>query len=237
MGPDGAYADGAQVFSAADFSSYRATTAVSSKPLLLFGLSDNGSVDSRKYVGRCYDFKAYMNDIPVRDMRPALRTSDNVAGLYDFVEGVFYPSATTMAFVAGPLSKSSLTVEGSPYAIGVASPAYGLHERAMSLGVATNCSAPASVTGDGLSAVCAGYRLYRWSPSEADWTLESSGLENAFSFTPDSQDAKVVWLWNVVADLAVAIDGAPSATENAIDIPVAVSGLGVSGAPADLKIA
>ncbi len=114
MGPDGAYAGDTQIYSAAEFSPHRTTTRRSSKPLLLFGLSNNGSVDDRKYVGRCYDFKAYKSEILVRDMRPALRVSDDVAGLYDLVEGVFYPSATATAFAAGPRSKMSQTLEGGP---------------------------------------------------------------------------------------------------------------------------
>ena len=237
MGPDGALADGVAIFSAADFASHRATTAVSSKPLLLFGLSNNGSVDNRKYVGRCYDFKAYTNDLPARDMTPALRVSDNVAGLYDQLSGEFFPSATSTPFVAGPVSKTSLTVEGSPFAIGGVLPSYGVHSRAMTIGEATNIVAPATVAADGVSAVCAGYRLYRWSVEDSDWALESSGAGNSFSFTPGANDAKVVWLWNVVADLAVSMDGAPSAADNAITFPITVGGLGAQGAPANLKLA
>ena len=237
MGPDGACADDTAVYTASELSSYCNTTAKSSKTLLLFGLSNNGSVDSRKYVGRCYDFKAYQNTDLVRDMRPAQRISDDVAGLYDLVTGVFYPSATSTPFIAGPRLNSSLTVEGVPYAVGAVAPAYGLHEQSMVLDVATNCSAPATVAADGFSAVCAGYRFYRWSPDDDDWALESSGAGNSFSFTPNVSDAKVVWLWNIVADLAIDLDGDPSVTCNSVMLPVSVGGLGANGAPADLKVA
>ena len=172
----------------------------------------------------------------VRDLRPAVR-SNGTACMYDSVTDKCYLNSGTGAFSVGDRTESSLTVEGSPYGVGQVSPPYGFHEYAMTIGTATNCSAPATVSAEGLSATCAGYRFYRWSANDSDWALESSGAGNSLSFTPTLADARVVWLWNVVADLAVSLDGTPSATGSTISIPVNVGGLGTQGAPADLKVA
>lgn len=48
-----------------------------------FDLEDGGS-------GRIYGVKIWDGDKLIRDMRPYIRKSDNVAGLYDFVNDVFY---------------------------------------------------------------------------------------------------------------------------------------------------
>ncbi len=236
MGANGLYVDGTAIFTAEEFANYTSTATVSSKTLLLFGLSNNGSVDGRKYVGKCYSFKAYDGGDLVRDLVPARRKSDSVVGLYDRANDVFYVNKGSGSFIAGPLLASSLMVEGSPFAVGAVSPAYGSHANTMITDVATNCSAPATVTAEGLTASCAGYRFYRQT-GLSEWTLESSGAGNTFTFTPNSQDARIVWLWSIVADLAIAFDGAPVPSLNAISFPISVGGLGASGAPADVKAA
>ncbi|MBR0319112.1 MAG: InlB B-repeat-containing protein [Spirochaetia bacterium] len=43
-------------------------------------------------VGKCYGVKIYSSNNLVRDLVPVKRASDNVAGLYDQVNDVFYPS-------------------------------------------------------------------------------------------------------------------------------------------------
>ena len=48
-----------------------------------FDLEDGGS-------GRIYGVKIWDGDTLIRDMKPYIRKSDNVAGLYDFVNDVFY---------------------------------------------------------------------------------------------------------------------------------------------------
>ena len=102
MGPDGLYVDGAAIFTAAEFARYTNTTAVSSKTLLLFGLNDT-KAESRKYVGKCYSFKAYQGGSLVRDLVPAKRTSDGVVGMYDFANDEFYVNKGTGTFGAGPI--------------------------------------------------------------------------------------------------------------------------------------
>jgi hypothetical protein len=180
--------------------------------------------------------RMYDGNVLVRDFRPAVR-SDGTPCMYDSVTDKCYLNAGTGTFSVGNRVSSSLTVEGAPYAAGVVSPTYGFHENEMTAGTATNCSAPATLTAEGFSASCAGYRLYRWSENDQDWALESTGADNALSFTPTTADAKIVWLWNIAADLAVSLDGAPSAGANSITVPVVVRGLGNPARPATLSLA
>ena len=63
-------------------------------PLTLF--NTNGL--SQFLTGKIYYFKLYQNDKLVRDFIPALRNSDNIAGLYDLVNDVFYTNAGTGDF-------------------------------------------------------------------------------------------------------------------------------------------
>jgi len=49
-----------------------------------------------------YQATIYENDTLVRDFIPAKRNSDNVLGLYDLANDVFYTNAGTGTFVAGP---------------------------------------------------------------------------------------------------------------------------------------
>lgn len=46
--------------------------------------------------------KIWNNNILIRDFIPALRNSDNVAGLYDLVNNEFYTNAGTGTFIIGP---------------------------------------------------------------------------------------------------------------------------------------
>lgn len=50
---------------------------------------------------KLYSFKIYDNNILVRDFVPCYRKADNVAGLYDLVNGVFYTNAGTGTFIVG----------------------------------------------------------------------------------------------------------------------------------------
>jgi len=78
------------------------TSGESSFPMYLFSLNTAGSVVSGA-PGRfkMYSCQIYDNGTMVRDYVPAMN-ADGVAGLYDLVNGAFYASATTTAFVAGP---------------------------------------------------------------------------------------------------------------------------------------
>lgn len=48
-----------------------------------------------------YRFKLIVNDIPVRDLIPCYRKSDNVIGMYDIINNNFYTNAGTGSFTKG----------------------------------------------------------------------------------------------------------------------------------------
>lgn len=57
---------------------------------------------SRFLKGRLYYMKIYLNETLLRDFIPCYRKSDNVVGLYDIENDVFYEKATGNNFIAGP---------------------------------------------------------------------------------------------------------------------------------------
>ena len=64
------------------------------------GASENPSQFSSGF--RLYGFKMYDNDLLVRDFVPCRQTNDiNINGLYDMVEGKFYPSYNNVSFTIG----------------------------------------------------------------------------------------------------------------------------------------
>lgn len=65
--------------------------------LILLGINNDGTVDSRKLSAKFYSCKIYSNDLLVRDFVPVKNDVD-VVGLYDFVERKFYKNAGTGAF-------------------------------------------------------------------------------------------------------------------------------------------
>lgn len=102
FGVDGIYKNDTELNSAGLLASYK-NGAVSSMPLLLFGLQNNPSIDTRKFVGDCYGFQAYENGILVRNMIPAQRDSDGAVGMLDILDGTFYENLGTGAFASGPV--------------------------------------------------------------------------------------------------------------------------------------
>ena len=77
--------------------SFATKTFKSSYKLLLFGLNNAGSIDSRKFYGRVYSCKIYDNDTLVRDYAPCV-SPDGEYGLYDLVEHKFYSNQGTGQF-------------------------------------------------------------------------------------------------------------------------------------------
>ena len=53
------------------------------------------------FYGKLYSCKIYDNDVIVRNYVPCYRKSDDVAGLYDLVNDVFYTNAGTGQFIVG----------------------------------------------------------------------------------------------------------------------------------------
>lgn len=90
-------------------------TFSSTYPMYLFQINNFGKAFSRFTKGKIYFCKIYDNDVLVRDFVPC-RNPDNVVGLYEMVNGVFYGNAGSGAFSGAPLSNVSgvscfLTVE------------------------------------------------------------------------------------------------------------------------------
>lgn len=71
--------------------------------LIIFGLRSGSAIDSRKFIGRIYEFNISENGTAVRDFVPCIRNSDNKPGMLDLVNNVFYANAGTGEFQRGPL--------------------------------------------------------------------------------------------------------------------------------------
>lgn len=88
----------------------------STETYYLFAINHNVTVDGiRETIGRIYSCKIYDNGTLVRDFMPARRLADNVLGMWDKVNKVFYTNAGTGTFVAGPAvySEPDYTVVGT----------------------------------------------------------------------------------------------------------------------------
>ena len=66
--------------------------------LCIFGYYSPTNTAQNKISMTLYRFKQYRNDELFTDLVPCLRNSDNVAGLYDLVDGVFYANAGSGTF-------------------------------------------------------------------------------------------------------------------------------------------
>ena len=70
-------------------------------PIVLFGLNNAGTMSlSSARIGRV---KIYENNILIRNFLPCYRNSDNVLGMYDVVNNVFYTNDGTGTFLYTPL--------------------------------------------------------------------------------------------------------------------------------------
>lgn len=76
-------------------------------------VNSGGNLSTGKFYGRIYSCGIYDNGTLVRDFVPVIRSTDNVAGLYDIVEGNFYASSGTGNFVAGPKVTSNIATQTS----------------------------------------------------------------------------------------------------------------------------
>ena len=61
-----------------------------------------GSPERYSSKAKIYSFKMWKEGILVRNMIPCYRKSDNVIGMYDTVNGIFYANAGTGTFTKGP---------------------------------------------------------------------------------------------------------------------------------------
>ena len=79
--------------------SYANASFQSAGTLALFALNENGTIESGTRASMIlFSCQVYDNGSLVRDFIPALRISDNAAGLYDLVNGVFYANAGSGSF-------------------------------------------------------------------------------------------------------------------------------------------
>ena len=69
--------------------------------LYIFGWNTNGIADMIPTAGKIYTFKIYDDGVLVRDYKPCYHVESNRTGLYDVVEGKFYPNKGTENFTAG----------------------------------------------------------------------------------------------------------------------------------------
>lgn len=73
----------------------------------IFYVIEGSASPSSTYIckGRVYLFKIYDNDALARDLVPCKRDSDNMVGMYDLVNGVFYypPNYQSYQLIAGPV--------------------------------------------------------------------------------------------------------------------------------------
>lgn len=81
--------------------SYSASSGSPSLPLILFGLSNGGNIDGRKFIGKIYCFNIYENKVLVKKFVPCYRKNDNVVGMYDIINKTFYTNSGTGAFTKG----------------------------------------------------------------------------------------------------------------------------------------
>jgi hypothetical protein len=88
------------VFSYADTSNL---SRYSTAPIHIMARREYGSNDKTDCMGtqRTKSCKIYDNNVIIRDFVPCIRKSDNVAGLLDKVNDVFYTNAGTGTFLTG----------------------------------------------------------------------------------------------------------------------------------------
>lgn len=78
-------------------------TTLNDLPYFLGAYNNNGvAANFANNSGRIYIFQHWTNGILDRDMIPAKRVSDNVCGMYDKVNDVFYTNAGTGTITGGP---------------------------------------------------------------------------------------------------------------------------------------
>lgn len=69
---------------------------------VLFGLKTKNYCDTKRFNGKIKYCRITTDDVLVRNFIPCYRKSDNIAGMYDTVNGVFYTNAsTTGSFLKG----------------------------------------------------------------------------------------------------------------------------------------
>ena len=76
---------------------FTAGTSMANANLILFRVLN----DNRVFLGKIYSTKVYDDNILIRDLVPCYRKSDNVIGMLDLVNNVFYTNAGSGKFLKG----------------------------------------------------------------------------------------------------------------------------------------
>lgn len=69
--------------------------------MALFAVNTGGAVDSRKASAKMYFCQIWDNGTLVRNFIPCYRKSDNVIGVFDAKNGIFYTNGGTGTFGKG----------------------------------------------------------------------------------------------------------------------------------------
>lgn len=83
----------------------------SSNNLIIFGAKTDGAYGSGKWD--VYSWEHWTNGTKDRNMVPARRISDNVYGMYDTINNVFYTNIGTGSFSGGSYTSHTLTLNAS----------------------------------------------------------------------------------------------------------------------------
>ena len=70
--------------------------------MIIFGLKTQNTIDSRRFSWKMRYFKISENWVLKRDLYPVKRNSDNVVGMYDTVNKIFYQNLWAWSFTAWP---------------------------------------------------------------------------------------------------------------------------------------
>lgn len=105
LGTTATWTDGTDTYSL----TVSGTPTDSSYSLRIFDLNNGGSVDGSYSEMKLYSFKAYENDVLVRDFIPVL-DQDGVACLYELVEGKFFYDGRAYTFIAGQVTGQTVSL-------------------------------------------------------------------------------------------------------------------------------
>lgn len=112
--------------------------------VLRMGDTNNGWFNGGAASGTIYGYKLWKDEVLVSDCIPCYRKSDNIVGLYDLVNGVFYTNAGTGNFAKGKNSNSHSDVVITPG--GVILMRYALRRRMMMAAMASVDVSALSIT-------------------------------------------------------------------------------------------
>ena len=82
---------------------FAADSTVSTSNLYVGAMNNTTNVDDRRFIGKIYSVKIWDDTVLSRNLLPSRRNSDGAVGLYDSVNGVFYPNVGYGTFIYGEL--------------------------------------------------------------------------------------------------------------------------------------